>query len=914
MSDNCATSFKSVVDIANKHIKKLLGDRGDPLVGKILNEMSSKLEKDIDMFTHYSKHDSPEMLDKVKRMVQQHIDDALTSYAAIKDVQSTVTKQMKGSSTIDDVKSSFQALLEKISRRAQKSDQAFDNIVDQQIEKTIVKAPTADVRQIKTSLQLFKSLYSKGDIALEKHLKKRGFSPDEIEDILLKAKKDGHIADSELLNKLPELNLVVKTVAETEKVIQEHLAKVKPGYLWRKGHAFSLDFDGHIVTAMKPAKFLNSLYTKNGEFIFKLDKFPRLKKQLTDALPEDIKQIEKEFGERLYKDLSDTKAGDTLRSKNRSNTSMFNSRDLEFSSIEAELAFYKTFKTKRGGLFRGALDHNKQQLKQLELRNHLGSDRQTWLSQAKSSYIEHFRGLNKDAKFFETFDKKWGDIERDFNAVMGSSDPMTQASGELYLAAQMAIRAVQTPFSGLRNILNDNTVVPAMVAQTYGISSGKVNGPIVGAVERFITLIGAVGRNLVYREPMKKMNKLMNDSLIASELTQHGAWMKVFSPTGSVFHDYKTQKGFSSAIKQMAEYAASTVSKLTLADATFTAARQKEFLNASRMFDLADDTFEFRRALQDYGMDIDMFKALRGAGEFIDHNGLKIPQFRTFLDGADESVLKKFAIAGETIDRTKSRLSDKMYDIFVQLHDDLAVRTTQRTGMSVHVGSESEFTKMTFGFLLKYMGITSTQHTAMIRGMKRLTKEQNMNTGKWNIAPLDPRRYGNILRNPKAAYVATAMMGGIYGGGYAIEAFKAVSKGQPLPDPFDPDTVLKSLSNTMPIGIYMSVINNMQYGDSLISLPFERQLSLGKRAGEAALEGDTDKLKRVGVDLIPETIPLSRLFLSNGSALSNHMKEATGISGRRAVRRADQRRKEKYGELTDNEFIMKLFDFIEDNR
>ena len=914
MADRCATSFKSVVDVANKHIKKLIGDRDDPIVSHILGEMSAKLEKDIDMYTYYSKHDSPELLDKIKRMVQQHVDDALTSYAAIKDVKAVITKQMKGSSSLEDVRASFQAVLEQTARRSEKSDQAFNNIVDQQVEAIILAAPTADSKQIKTSLKLFKGLYAEGDIALEKHLKSRGFRDDEIGELLLKAKKDGHIKDPGLLNKLPELNLVVKSVASIEKIVQEHLSKVKPGYLYRKGHAFTLDFDDNVVKSMGEKNFLDSLYTDQGEFIFKLDKFPRLQKQLTDALPEDIAQIEKEFAKKLFKDISETKHSDTLRSKNQSNTSMFNSRDFEFASEQAELAFYNKFKSKRGGLLRGALDHNKQQLKQLALRNHLGSDRRTWLSQVKSSYEEHFQGLKKSPEFFEKFEKEWGPIERDFNAVLGSSNPMTQASEDVYLGVQMWLRAVQTPFSGVRNILNDNTIVPALVSQTYGIERGQVSGSIVGTVERFITLVGAVGRNLVYREPMKKMNKLMNDSLVSSELSQHGAWMKVFSPTGSVFHDYKSQKGLTAAFKQMGERAAKTVSKYTLADATFTAARQKEFINAARIWGLADDTPEFRRVLQDFGMDLETFTSLRQAGEYIQHKGLSIPQFRTFLDGADEALLKKNALAGETLERTRERMTNKMYDIFVQVHDDLATRTTQRTGMSVHVGSESKWGRVISGLLLKYMGITATQHTSIIRGMKRLAREQGMNTGKWNAIPLDPRRYGQLAKSPKALTTAMALTGGVFGGGYAIEAFKSASKGQALPDPFDPDTVLKSVSNTAPIGLYMTLLNNIQYNDSPLALPITRPIDITGRLVAAAIEGDGEKAAVQGLNLIPELVPMSKLVMGNGSALSNHMKEASGTTGSRAVRRSKSRREEQYGTIDDSEFIMKLFDLIEDNR
>ena len=915
MADNCATSFKSVIGIAKKHIKKLIGDRNDPIVTHILDDMSAKLEKDIDMFTHYSKHDSAEMLDKVKRMVQQHVDDALSTYTAVTDLKNTIRSQMKGSKDIDDVKASFQALLEQSSRRVEASDISFNRVVDQQIEGTIVKAPTADIKQIKTALRMFQGLYADGDIAIEKHLKKRGFNQTEIEELLLKAKKDGHIADPDLLKKLPELNLVVKTVAKIEEAVQEALVKGKPGYLPKKGHAFTVDFDENVVRSMNKDKFVSGLYTDKGEFFFKLDKFPRLKKQLTDALPEDIKQVEEVFAARLYKELSETKHSDTLRSKNQSNTSMFNPRDLEFTSDAAELAFYKKFKTKRGGMFRGALDHNKQQLKQLALRNHIGSDRRNWLSQAKASYIEHFQGLKKGPEFFEGFEKKWKEIERDYNAVLGSSNPMSQASEDIYLGTQMWLRAVQTPFSGVRNVLNDNTIVPAMVAQTYGIPMRKVNGPIVGTVERGVTLLGAMGRNAVYKEPMEKMNKLMSDSLIVSELSQHGAWMKVFSPTGSVFHDYKSHKGWTNAYRQMGERAAKAVSKYTLADATFAAARQKEFLNAGRMYQLADDTPEFRRALQDFGLDIDTFKILRASGEYVDHKGLRIPQFRTFLDGVDDSLLKKYAIAGETTVKTKSRLSGKMYDIFVQMHDDLATRTTQRTGMSVHVGAESEVTKMTFGFLLKYMGITSTQHTAMIRGMKRLVKEENMNTGKWNISPLDPRRFAKALKSPKSAYVALTLTGGVWGGGYAIEVFKSISKGQPMPDPFDPNTILKSISNTMPIGLYMTLLNNLQYNDSPLALPITRPIDITGRLVGAAIEGEWDKAKVQATNLIPELVPMSKLFMGNGSYLSDKIKEEWGgVDGIRSSHRAEQRREEKYGNLTDNEFIMKLFDFIEDNR
>ena len=591
MSDACAISYEEAIKQIRNKLKVMLGGQNNPIVDHVLEDMSKKLQKDLELYAHFRESGDPDTIAYVQRKVQQHIDDAITTVTALNVASDVFRTKLIGSTGLDDMKIAVQAELQSISNHLDRSTSMLDSLITQQVSAIIEHAPSATAKQIKHTRRLFYNLLTEGDVAVEKYLKQRGI--DDPLAFIIRGRKQGHIKDKALVNKMPELNMVFKTIHSIEKIVQEKLMIEKPGYLFREGYAFSLDFDSNIMRTMSldgttRRNFIDALYDTDGKFIFKLEKYGKRHKDLNP------KDLEHAFARKLFKDITDSRYDDTLVSKNKSNLSTFHARELEFASEAGEITFYKKFKNKQEGVLREGFSHFERQLKQLAVRNKLGSDRQVWLSNAKATIIQHFRALGKDEHFFDDFETTWIGVERDFNAVAGAANPMTQSQDDLYKASQFLIRTLLTPWSAGRNVGYDNTFHVANISRTFGtLPPGSKFTILQSGVARIGVLLLAMSKNVVNLKSQQRISALMERSFISSELTAFSAWQRVFAPGDSSFSKLDA-KGMASLVKRIAQKTASGVSKVTLADATFKAARQLQFLEAADHYHMLANNFEGR--------------------------------------------------------------------------------------------------------------------------------------------------------------------------------------------------------------------------------------------------------------------------------------------------------------------------------
>ena len=316
---------------------------------------------------------------------------------------------------------------------------------------------------------------------------------------------------------------------------------------------------------------------------------------------------------------------------------------------------------------------------------------------------------------------------------------------------------------------------------------------------------------------------------------------------------------------------------------------------------------------------MEKFLALRDVSAKIPYNKkLQIPDFRLLLNDAPDEVILKYAHPAEGVKKAKRRLTTEMHDLFVQMHDDLATRTTQRTGVSTHAGSESPLGKALLGYFLKFFGITATQHQTQIRGLKRIAKEENLNTGKLNIMPLNPKRYWDLVNTPGGLAVFASLIASAYAGGYLRDSIKDAIMGRPLADPLNPKTIERSLVQNLPFGLLGQIYNSVQYANTPGGIPVDRQIESLKKAASNAFSDDPNKRTIALLDAVPNIVPLSAIILSKGGGISNWLKnEYAGAPGRRDVRRIKKRRKEEVGtlkkridDMSDSEFMLKFLGYF----
>ena len=920
MSDACSLDFKKSIRKTSAKIKTMLGGDNDLVIDRVLSDMEQNLEKAIELHTYYNNHDSPEMVAKIERVVTQHIDDAVVTYHALKTGGDNIAKALEGSDNLDDLKIAFQIRSQEIANTKDRATKDFQaNVVDKEVDSRILKSQKLDPRQAKQAKKMFFQIAHKGDSVAIKYLTDKGFTEADALSMIFSAKKDGHISakaheakfkrlgldDKDVI----ELNVIAETHKEIEKIMQTKFMAKKPGYAWRKRYAFPVKFDADSAKAMGKEKFHTNLYDpKSGKFIINIDKYSAIKKRL-EAADDPVAmrtEIEKEFSERIYKDVGETKYDDSLMSKNASNSSLFQSRDLDLIDDAAEIHFYNTFKSKSDGIFRENLTHLQNQNTQIELRAILGADRKGYMSELRASAERHFQGLNKDAAFFKDFDKTVKSIEHDYNSVLGSSNPLSDTMDDLYVGAHSWLRAVQTTFSTLRNIGIDNTFHAARMHNNIGRNGGFVRD-VAGGLNRVATLAGVMMRLGYTTKKMKKIMELMDHNLIEGQIGQHVAWSKVYAPDGGMFAPTSKGNMFTSMFRRAGDASARGVSMMTLADATYKAARSMEFINVAKKWMYVTDTMEAKLLMKEYGMDVPTFMEIRDLGKKLDFDDIDIPNFRKYLEDVSDADMAKFLKKGETSQIAKDRLTRQMWDIFTQMHDDTATRVTQRTGFSLHTG-ESAMAKATIGMQLKYAGMTLNQQQALLRELKRVSGETNLNTGWKNLAPVNPMRYLNVLKTARGASFALGAIATMQMGGYMRDAMKSLVQGQVPQDPFDKDVLIKAMENSSPLGLYQTLYQGLKYGDSPLEFPVASQVKSVKRLGEAVIEGDNKKAAIAGISMLPDFIPMSRLFINNGSDMSNALKkEYGGIEGHRQVRRRKKFADEKFGKITDNEVFQKFF-------
>ena len=920
MSDACSLDFKKAIRKSASKVKKMLGGDNDPIIDKVLDDMKQKLEKAIDLHTYYNSHDSPEMVAKIERLVMQHIDDATVTYHALKTGGENMAKTLEGSDNLDDLKIAFQVRAQEIANTKDRAIKEFhSDVVDKEVDSRILKSQKLSPKQAKRAKKMFYKIAEKGDSVAIKYLTDKGFTEKDALAMLFSAKKDGHISakaheakfkrlgleDKDVI----ELNVIAETHKEIEKTMQTKFAARKPGYAWRKRYAFPVKFDADSAKAMGPESFHTNLYhPKTGKYIINIDKYDAVKKRIEkaeDPVAERAK-IEQEFSKKIYKDVGETKYDDSLTSKNASNSSLFQSRDLDLVDDAAEIHFYNTFKSKSDGIFRENLTHLQNQNTQLELRSLLGADRRGYMSELKSVAEKHFRGLNKSPEFFNDLGKTLDALESDYISVLGSSNPFTDTMDDLYIGSHSWLRAVQTTFSTARNVGIDNTFHAARMHNNIGRKGGFVRD-VAGGLNRVATLMGVMLRLGYTTKKMQRIMELMDHNLIEGQIGQHVAWSKVHAPDGGMFAPTTKGNMFSSMFRRAGDASARGVSMMTLADATYKAARAIEFIQVAKKWMYVTDTNEARLLMKEYGMDVPTFMEIRDLGKKLDYKGIDVPNFRKYLDEVSDEAMAKFLKKGETSQIAKDRLTRQMWDIFTQMHDDTATRVTQRTGVSLHTGDTAS-AKAVLGMQLKYAGMTLNQQQALLRELKRVAGEESLNTGWKNIAPVNPMRYLNVLKTARGASFAAGAMSTMYMGGYMREAIKSLLQGQVPQDPFDKDVIIKSMENSSPLGLYQTLYQGLKYGDSPLEFPIAQQVKSAKRFGEAVIEGDKKKAAIAGISMLPDVIPMSRLFINNGSDMSNALKkEYGGLEGHRQIRRRKKYADEKFGKITDNEIFQKFF-------
>lgn len=881
MSDHCSIDFRKVVDKASKMLKKLFDvGEDDVILKKILGEMEQKLERDAGTYTKLTRGGHPDADGVVTRMIQQDIDDAVVSYNAITTSRDIFQTQLKGATNIEDVTAAMQAQFSRIANSADLTRSRIHNIIDQQVEAVIGGANNANPKQVKEIKDLFYELVATdSEEALEKMLKKQGVV-DTFEEIY-RAKKNGHTFDVDGVADTNPLNLIAKMTAQIEKIIQEELMVRKPGYVWDQSTAFMTRFDPDIVVTKTRKTFTDDMYTKEGKYLFDIGESIEYKERIASK-EITLEDAQKEFTDSLFDSLTDPRYEGSSLTTSTSTVSLFQSRKLNFTDEASEIHFYNTFVNKKEGLFKGSLKQQERQLMQLELRDLVGTNKERWLNEMKKSVDDHFKGQGKDVGFYQRLNKRWRTVERDFKAITGAKNAMTETQNDLYIASQLFFRSVQTTTSALRNFFYDNTFYSAFIESSLDPSKNMISGTLFGGIQRMGLITGSIIRSGLGSKKIARLQKIMDQTNVTSQVSNHTAWSRILNPTDSLFGE-GGQKGFARMVRNMTNRLAEGVSKYTLADATFRAARQIEFLNASRMLHMASDTPQFRLFLKDYGMSFEDFKAIRDMSGTIDYEDLKIFDFERLLDDAPDDVINRMKGKGETAVMAKRRLTKNMYDVFVQLHDDLATRVTQRTGISVHVGHDSAIASMMHGFVLKYMGITSTQHQSFIRAGKRIAGEEGMGTGKWNVIPLDPRRYFHLSKQEQGPALILAALASIYAGGYLIQASKNILKGLEPPDPLNKHVIGKAFQNAAPLGVLGAAYNSLVHNDSPYGFPGTRQVAgvknVGKGVIQGVMEGDWDKLKSAGVRHTQDFVPLSRLIIDRGSGGQNWLSNALGLEG-----------------------------------
>ena len=489
-----------------------------------------------------------------------------------------------------------------------------------------------------------------------------------------KALKQGHYTQDDPKRSIPVLHAIGKVFRD----IDDHVI----ARMQKNGTPFE-GLEGHVVKiAENRARLLKRGFDSYRALLLEVVDWESISKKIKDN---DI--------EEWIKNRWDEKTEGSSFSVPTKKSSRFNlSREIVFNGEVSELKYYNAVAEEGQDILRAAFSHRQTLLGQSKLYELFGPNRNATLETIAKTFSDDASVkaiLGKDSLRF--VENNVVTAAEDARVMRNSTSPVSETAGAWYRILSNASSGYLTGWSGLRNILYDNTYHPAW--QAANLKGTSFLAEYANAWSRQIS-------GLVNQKKTTELANLLEDMGISINISTN----KLTQGITDQEQIYRLNRA-----EQLSHNFAEATGSLSLGDASFKAARTMQSQHVSSILERAfQGTWEdldpiIRRYFIEAGVTASQFGSLK-----------KLPKIK--YDGSVVGLDFKKAKADklETFQSTKQNIS-RLEDAYVNLHtnmlNDLITVKTLRGSVSESVRIKHPIEQLVY----KFWGMPLSQYRSLLR-------------------------------------------------------------------------------------------------------------------------------------------------------------------------------------------------------